>query len=158
MTERQGQWAAIKPWFHVVSNGACVPVGELLPAAGLNFVASFQGADAFSVDDAFQKFWDAFKLPDYFGWNWPALHDCLRDLSWLPGDQYLLVISEAEKVLLGDEEGRLEFLRLLAATGRRWSYVRHPEGTETGRFKIVLMCSESHFDDLRNTFETLLHS
>ncbi|MFK0106416.1 barstar family protein [Streptomyces sp. NPDC091217] len=42
--------------------------------------------DAYSVDDVFQKFWDAFRLPDYFGWNWPALRDCLRDLGWLSSD------------------------------------------------------------------------
>lgn len=24
------------------------------------------------------------QLPDYFGGNWDALHDCLRDCSWLP--------------------------------------------------------------------------
>lgn len=26
----------------------------------------------------------ALLLPDYFGGNWNALDDCMRDLSWLP--------------------------------------------------------------------------
>jgi hypothetical protein len=135
-----------------------VPVEELLPAAGVNFVASIQGTGTFSVDDVFHKFWEAFKLPDYFGWSWPALHDCLRDLSWLPGDHYLLVISGVEEMLRGDQEGRLELFRILVAAGKRWSYVRHPEGVEAGRFKIVLMCDESYFDDLKNAFGSLLNS
>ncbi|WP_329387875.1 barstar family protein [Streptomyces sp. NBC_01351] len=27
---------------------------------------------------------DALRLPEWFGGNWDALADCLRDLSWLP--------------------------------------------------------------------------
>ncbi|MGW4689729.1 barstar family protein [Streptomyces sp. NPDC004244] len=27
---------------------------------------------------------EAFRLPEWFGRNWDALADCLRDLSWLP--------------------------------------------------------------------------
>jgi hypothetical protein len=28
---------------------------------------------------------DALRLPEWFGHNWDALHDCLIDLSWLTG-------------------------------------------------------------------------
>jgi len=31
------------------------------------------------------------KFPDYFGFNWDALLDCIRDLSWLPPGQVFLV-------------------------------------------------------------------
>jgi hypothetical protein len=30
------------------------------------------------------------KFPDYFGWNWDALDECLRDLSWLPPGRVIL--------------------------------------------------------------------
>ncbi|MFF4529691.1 barstar family protein [Streptomyces sp. NPDC001407] len=158
MVTSQGRWAAIKPWLHLVSHGACVPVNQLLPASGTNFVASMQGADALSVDDVFQKFWDAFKLPDYFGWNWSALRDCLRDLSWISSDHYLLVISDIEKMLPGDRESRLELFELLVDAGSRWAYVRHPEGGETGKLRIVLVCGEADFESLKSTFDHLLSS
>lgn len=32
----------------------------------------------------------------YFGRNWNALEDCLRDLIWLPGDGYIIVFSDYE--------------------------------------------------------------
>ena len=36
------------------------------------------------------------EFPDYFGWNWDALHECLRDLSWKEGSGYLLALHSAE--------------------------------------------------------------
>jgi RNAse (barnase) inhibitor barstar len=36
-----------------------------------------------------------FSFPDYFGRNWDAVDECLRDLSWLPADGYVLVVREA---------------------------------------------------------------
>jgi hypothetical protein len=29
---------------------------------------------------------DQLRIPDWFGWNWDALQDSLRDLSWLSED------------------------------------------------------------------------
>ena len=38
----------------------------------------------------------AFAFPDWFGQNWDALSDSLRDLSWLDAPGYLVVISSPE--------------------------------------------------------------
>jgi hypothetical protein len=32
------------------------------------------------------------QLPDYFGWNWDALEECLRDLSWLPEGKGVVLV------------------------------------------------------------------
>jgi Barstar (barnase inhibitor) len=39
-----------------------------------------------------------FSFPDYFGRNWDAVDECLRDLSWLPARGYVLVVTAAEGV------------------------------------------------------------
>jgi hypothetical protein len=34
------------------------------------------------------------RFPNYFGWNWDALEECLRDLSWLDGIKRVVIIHE----------------------------------------------------------------
>jgi hypothetical protein len=46
------------------------------------------------------------EFPAYFGHNWAALEDCLTDLEWLPAPAYLLVIEEAEQVLIDEPPER----------------------------------------------------
>ncbi|RKG53717.1 hypothetical protein D7X30_30105 [Corallococcus sp. AB011P] len=38
-----------------------------------------------------QSLSEALRFPDYFGRNWDALSECLRDLSWLPPGRVVLV-------------------------------------------------------------------
>jgi RNAse (barnase) inhibitor barstar len=35
-------------------------------------------------------------FPDWFGFNWDALFDCLADLSWQPAEAYLLILENAD--------------------------------------------------------------
>jgi hypothetical protein len=37
-----------------------------------------------------------FNFPDYFGQNWDALEECLRDLEWIPAKGYVLVLHNSE--------------------------------------------------------------
>jgi RNAse (barnase) inhibitor barstar len=58
-------------------------------------VAEINGASIRSDIDLLAEVARAFQLPDYFGMNWDALDECLRDLSWLPASGHLLVVSNA---------------------------------------------------------------
>ncbi|TJZ50102.1 hypothetical protein FCH28_22535 [Streptomyces piniterrae] len=141
-------WIPIKPWLHVVGPDAQMPTKSLLAQPGLTFTAWLIGSEMRDTDGVFQQFWDGFKLPDYFGWNFPALNDCLRDLSWIPANQYFLFIEEAHAVLHEHPEEMREFFDILSRVGAKWSYVKHPEGTEEARFQIILGCSKERLSNM----------
>ncbi|MGW7440641.1 barstar family protein [Streptomyces sp. NPDC054849] len=77
---------------------------------GRTHVARLDGREMRDTDAVFQQFYDGLRLPDYFGWNWNALSDCLRDLKWLSSDHCVLIVETADEALSGDpSEQRLLF-------------------------------------------------
>ena len=39
---------------------------------------------------------EAMKFPDYFGYNWDALDECITDLDWCPAERYILIYDQPE--------------------------------------------------------------
>ncbi|MEU7035545.1 barstar family protein [Streptomyces sp. NPDC046237] len=138
----------ITPWLHIVTEDGGVCLHELLPESGRVYVARVAGQDMSDEVSAFQQLYEKLKFPDYFGWNWNALYDCLRDLQWLPSDHHILIIESAESVLSEDETAREMFFRTLWRAGRQWSYVKRPEGVTLSRLSVVLLCDEGAMSDV----------
>lgn len=54
------------------------------------------------------------RFPDYFGRNWDALDECLRDLDWLEYPLQRLVIVDASELLVdGDDDDLATFLAII---------------------------------------------
>ena len=53
-------------------------------------------------------------FPDYFGDNWDALNDCLRDFSWIPAKNIIIVHEDLP--LLGDDQELLTYLEIITVT------------------------------------------
>ena len=58
------------------------------------------------------------RLPDYFGRNWNALHECLRDLSWIP-ERDVLLLHDGLPRKLGTED-TATYLDVLEDSVRFW--------------------------------------
>ena len=54
------------------------------------------------------------RFPEYFGRNWDALDECLRDLDWLEYPLQRLVIVDASELLVdGDDDDLATFLAII---------------------------------------------
>ncbi|MET8091928.1 barstar family protein [Micromonospora sp. NPDC005220] len=108
----------------------------LLPATGRFVVARLDGKRMTDADHTFYEFSDALLFPGYFGWNWNALSDCLRDLHWLPADGYLVVIENVQRLLSNSAEDRHILFQILWQAVERWA---SPLGGVVP-FTVLLLC------------------
>ena len=65
------------------------------PADVAGLVAEVDGASVHSRDELLDAIAAELGFPEYFGHNWDALDECLRDLSWRPAPGYVLIVREA---------------------------------------------------------------
>lgn len=85
---------------------------EKLPSFGdeQDFVAhipaSISGSKAI-----FDALYEQLRLPNYFGFNWNALSDCLRDLSWIDQHRVVLVHYDLPNLGRADTFTYLDVLR-----------------------------------------------
>jgi hypothetical protein len=54
---------------------------------------SLQGTDIRGKDRFLQTAAEVLGFPDYFGNNWDAFEDCLKDMSWHPAEGYMIVLD-----------------------------------------------------------------
>ncbi len=75
-------------------------------------------------------------FPDYYGVNWDAFLDCIRDLSWLPpGD---IVLSHEDLPLEGDSDLVQTHLLVLDYAVKKWS---------SSKERSLIVVFPAHFKD-----------
>ncbi|MBD0422937.1 barstar family protein [Streptomyces sp. TRM S81-3] len=98
------------------------------------------GQDMVDADGVFTQFYEHLRLPDYFGWNWDALRDCLHDFHWLPAAHILLTIDAAESILQEMNDERRSFYRMLSGAAKYWAAKADLPGQDKVTFRTVLLC------------------
>lgn len=73
-----------------------------------------------SKEKLFAVMADKLRLPRYFGWNWDALEECLRDLSWLPPTQGVTIVHDDLPFGAGGQN-RAVYLSLLRGVLGHWN-------------------------------------
>jgi len=66
--------------------------------------------DNFSKDDLLNVYYIKLKFP-YFGFNWDALEDCLRDLAWIEQENVIIYHPQLPQLNEKDLEIYLDILR-----------------------------------------------
>jgi RNAse (barnase) inhibitor barstar len=59
-------------------------------------------------------------FPDYFGRNWDALLDCMRDLSWRRSPGYLLLFEHADELLTSSPSDFTTFIEIAHQASNDW--------------------------------------
>jgi RNAse (barnase) inhibitor barstar len=72
-------------------------------------------------DDALSRIAAALDFPDWFGGNWDALADCLRDLSWSPAPGYVVVLDQARAWRQADPDGFALLLEIADEAATAWA-------------------------------------
>lgn len=84
-------------------------------------VRILRGRKMSSGNAAFNEISAALQFPYYFGENWNAVIDCLRDLAWMPGSGYLFVVTAADQLFNEDPTQWQSLVTAIEHGGRHWS-------------------------------------
>ncbi|MFD8497687.1 barstar family protein [Amycolatopsis sp. NPDC059657] len=142
-------WTEAKPWLHAVEKDANSPIVDVLPPGGTTFVAHLNGASMTTTDGVFEQFYNELRFPAYFGWNWNALFECLRDLAWIPADRYLLVIENPGEILTSDDDDLDHLTRILFKAAKEWSSsLGKPNGIATP-LNVIFICDKADIATVR---------
>ncbi len=75
------------------------------------------GSDISTRDELFERYSAGLSFPDYFGWNWDALDECLRDLHWVRQKRVIILHDDLPR--LPENEMRV-YLQILARAVEDW--------------------------------------
>jgi hypothetical protein len=137
---RNNWWNGSADQLAVSPRSALVELAAMLPATGRFVVARLDATRMTDADHTFYEFSDALLFPGYFGWNWAALSDCLRDLNWLPADGYLIVVDNAPSLLSSCAKDRHTLFRILSQAVQRWASPLGLPDRKGSLFKVLLLC------------------
>ena len=105
-------------------------VAPLSPAeiAAICALAGVRGWSSYRVDlegctnrrDFLERIAWALDFPDWFGFNWDALRDCLTDLSWLSTEGFVVVLEHADALYASAPEVLDVALEVLGDAAADW--------------------------------------
>ena len=105
---------------HFVSPGDESAVRARLEGSDLQ-VFEIQGSSIETQEHLFSALAKAMRFPDYFGMNWDALDECLRDMEWLPAKGYALFFRDSGRVWKQATQMMGAFLESWLLAAEEWS-------------------------------------
>jgi len=90
---------------------------EPAPATSLAAVAEVP-SDIATKAALLDELYGRLRFPEYFGDNWDALDECIRDLSWLPPGA--VIVKHADLPLVGDVANLKTYLSILRDAVQKW--------------------------------------
>ncbi|MEQ1793185.1 MAG: barstar family protein [Nitrospira sp.] len=130
------------PWSSLLVVPSGITASALVKAPTGFALRTINGKKCSTPAGLFTEFARALGFPDYFGHNWDAMEECLADLEWLPAKGYVLLITDAQAVLPGDEDEYETLLEILSDAGEAWSKGQAGGGSNAIAFHALFAASE----------------
>lgn len=86
------------------------PFTDQAVAASPDSYVALLPAKIANKDELLRALYEHLRLPGYFGFNWDALSDCLRDFHWLQTPTVVLVHADLPQLPPGERRTYLEVL------------------------------------------------
>ncbi|WP_406283698.1 barstar family protein [Embleya sp. NBC_00896] len=148
-------WTAKSPHAHFYDVDISAPWSTLAPPTGTLFCGHLDGRKMLDSQGVFEEFSRVFRFPVYFGWNWDAFSDCLRDMSWVPAQRYLAVVGYAESLLVDERDDIDVFRRIMKRAADSWGStigLSEELGEAAVPFNIVYLASNSKVASVQADF------
>jgi Barstar (barnase inhibitor) len=84
------------------------------------------GREIFSKEVFLNQIAEAMQFPTYFGANWDALEECLKDLSWYPAQGYVLIYHQPEVFAQAQPEQWQVAYDILQSAVEYWNHTEIP--------------------------------
>jgi len=95
-----------------------------------DIVFHIDGRNCKTVEQVFTEFKRVLKFPEYFGGNWDSFDEVFNDAEWVydSGKSFVIFITDADKILQGDEENFKRFMRILTSAPKEWELINKKRG------------------------------
>lgn len=119
-------WQSQPPYFYCtgISSSDVTDFGYSLffdksPGLVVRFI---RGGKMPTIERMHDEIGAALQFPWYYGENWAALDECISDLEWLPGKAYILIFTDAEQLLVEEDDKLFGiFIRILNDAAGVWN-------------------------------------
>jgi hypothetical protein len=153
--------APVPPWGHFLAcseheiDDAILRFRYHAPERNDVAVCVTRGYHCQTKTDLFDEWSAALRFPYYFGHNWDAFHECIRDMAWLPAKSYIYVVTSADRLLIADDRGLHILLDLFASSAEEWAqYVEGgPQWPRNALFHVLFQCDPTVGDATRRRLE-----
>jgi hypothetical protein len=89
----------------------------------------------------------ALEFPADSGRNWDALEEMLADLEWLPAKGYLLVVTNADLLLVEDADDYATFIDIVKSVAKEWATPGRGESARAAvAFHVCLVVAKGRAD------------
>jgi len=78
-----------------------------------NAYVAFISSDISNIKDLFKEYYKKLNFPGYFGHNWNALIDCLRDFEWMNQKRILIIHKALPNLNSNDLKNYIEVLDIV---------------------------------------------